>query len=150
MLACDKMPLRLIPAIHRATHRIGLLLQQPPHLGVNQGEAHILAHLEAAGPSTVAQLHRAFAHKRSTLTSILDRLEQRGLVRREISPRDRRSFIIRLTPQGGKLAGRVYKRLADLEAAVLKTTGQGQLRGFDRVVGAIETRASGAGRPKFK
>lgn len=132
------MTLRLIPAIHRAAHRIGLLLEHPPHLGVTQGEAHILAHLAAAGPSSVAHLHRAFAHKRSTLTSILDRLERRGLVRRVINPLDRRSFLIRLTPQGGKLARRVHRRLASLEAAILKAAGERQLRGFDRVVAAIE------------
>jgi DNA-binding MarR family transcriptional regulator len=139
------MTLRLIPAVHRATHRIGLLLEQPPRLGVTQGEAHILAHLEGAGPSTVAQLHRGLAHKRSTLTSILDRLAHRGLVRREISPHDRRGFIIRLTPRGAKLAGRVYKRLAELESAILKTAGERQLRAFDRVVSAIEARAMRAG-----
>jgi|SRR5579859_2792933 len=138
------MTLRLIPAIHRAAHRIGLLLEQPPHLGVTQGEAHILAHLEAAGPSTVARLHYAFAHKRSTLTSILDRLDARGLVRREISSRDRRSFVIRLTPEGKKLAGRAYRRLATFEAVILKTAGGRQLRGFDAVVTAIEARAMAA------
>lgn len=38
-------------------------------------------------------------HK-STLTSLLDRLEKRGYIKRVISPRDRRSFGLELTPQG--------------------------------------------------
>jgi DNA-binding MarR family transcriptional regulator len=134
------MTLRLIPAIHRAAHSIALLLEQPPHLGVTQGEAHILAHLEGAGPSTVAQLHRAFAHKRSTLTSILDRLEGRGLIGREISPLDRRGFVIRLTPRGKKLARRVYRRLASFESGVLKAARRPKLREFDAVMMAIEAR----------
>ena len=77
------MSLRLVPPIHRATHRIGLFLADLRDEGLSQGEAHILALLATAAPSTIAALHRGLAHKRSTLTSILDRLEQRGLITRE-------------------------------------------------------------------
>jgi DNA-binding MarR family transcriptional regulator len=73
------MRLTLIPAIHRATHRIGLYLELLRDHHLAQGEAHILAHLAQSGPATVGALHEALAHKRSTLTSILDRLVERGL-----------------------------------------------------------------------
>src|SRR5258708_7338833 len=78
------MALRLVPRIHRATHRIGLYLADLREFGLSQGEAHILAQLAASGPGTVADLHRGLAHKRSTLTSILDRLEARGFVIRSV------------------------------------------------------------------
>ena len=77
--AAHLMPLRLIPHIHRATHRIGLYLADLREFGLSQGEAHILAHLAKAAPATINDLHRGLAHKRSTLTSILDRLTERGL-----------------------------------------------------------------------
>jgi len=35
--------------------------------------------------------------------------ERQGLIQREIGPRDRRSFVIWLTPEGKKLAGRLYR-----------------------------------------
>jgi hypothetical protein len=38
-----------------------------------------------------------FAHKRSTLTSILDRLATRNLITREVGKTDRRTFIVTLT-----------------------------------------------------
>jgi len=74
------MPLRLVPPIHRATHRVGLYLADLRDDGLSQGEAHILALLATAAPATIAELHRGLAHKRSTLTSILDRLAERGFV----------------------------------------------------------------------
>jgi len=132
------MPLRLIPALHRATHRIGLLIQEAPGLGITQGEAHILAHLAGNGPSTVAELHRSLAHKRSTLTSILDRLDAARLIARRTSPRDRRSFIVTLTPAGKKLAAKVYRRLAAFEAAALKSATPAEVDAFLRVVERIE------------
>src|SRR5438046_5917232 len=72
------MPLRFIPPIHRATHRIGLYLADLGEFGLSQGEAHILAHLAISGATTMAHLHRSLAHNRSTLTSILARLAAPG------------------------------------------------------------------------
>ena len=84
------MSLRLVPPIHRATHRVGLYLADLRDDGLSQGEAHILAHLATSGPTSIADLHRGLAHKRSTLTSILDRLADRGFITRQVAPTDRR------------------------------------------------------------
>ena len=101
----DVRRLSLIPFVHRATHRIGLWLDAAqPALRVTQGEAHLLAHLAEAGTSSVKALHSAFAHKRSSLTSYLDRLEGRGYVLRALHPKDRRSFLVSLTPAGAAAA----------------------------------------------
>jgi len=45
---------------------------------------------------------------KGTLTGIVDRLEKRGLVRREVPEGDRRSFIIMLTPQGHEVFEHVF------------------------------------------
>jgi DNA-binding MarR family transcriptional regulator len=129
------MPLRLIPEIHRATHRIGLYLERMSELGVTQAEAHILAQLVSHGDSTVAELHRALAHKRSTLTSILDRLVARGLAVREVSEQDRRTFVVRLTRRGKSVAAEVYARLEALEARVLAETPP---RTIERLLAVLE------------
>ncbi|MBF2066410.1 MAG: MarR family transcriptional regulator [Calothrix sp. C42_A2020_038] len=42
------------------------------------------------------------------LTGIIDRLEKKGLVRREVPPNDRRSFLAILTPEGEKLFEQVF------------------------------------------
>src|SRR2546423_6469739 len=107
------MPLRLVPPIHRATHRIGLYLASLREQGLSQGEAHILALLASSGASTIADLHRGLAHKRSTLTSILDRLADRGLITRAVGADDRRTFVVTPTTKWRQVARRVHRHLAD-------------------------------------
>ena len=135
------MSLRLVPSIHRATHRIGLYLAHLRDDGLSQGEAHILALLATCAPATIAELHRGLAHKRSTLTSILDRLTERGFVTREVGAEDRRTFIITPTPRGLQAAKRVHRHLTQLEQAVGRRVSAADVRGFMKVVSAIEDEA---------
>ncbi len=126
-------PLRLIPEVHRATHRIGIFLDS---LGITQGEGHILSHLAVSGDTSIAELHRALAHRRSTLTSILDRLAERKFITRESDPNDRRSFIVRLSTKGKTVSARVHRELASIEERALKgITG----REFQSVVKVLQT-----------
>jgi DNA-binding MarR family transcriptional regulator len=135
------MPLRLVHPVHRATHRIGLYLDDLRERGLTQGEAHILGLLAHSDRANVADLHRALAHKRSTLTSILDRLARRGLIRRAVGETDRRTFVVRLTARGRKLAQRVQRHLSALEHAVLHRVSAADIKGFNRVVAALEQEA---------
>ncbi|MBX7186791.1 MAG: MarR family winged helix-turn-helix transcriptional regulator, partial [Vicinamibacteria bacterium] len=107
-------------------------------LGVAQAEAHILQHLAAAGDSTVGQLHEAFAHRRSTLTSVLDRLEAAGLILRTASRTDRRTFVISLTDAGRTAAVRVHTGLQDVEKKALLGVTERDLKGFASVLQALE------------
>ena len=132
------MQLQLIPPIHRATHEIAVRLDGlRPEFDITQGEAHVLAHLAEAGSCTVAALHLSFGHKRSTLTGILDRLERRSLIVREIHPQDRRTFLLRPTEQGKRVANRIHSFLAALEEAVLKRVSQRDLEGFLKVISMV-------------
>ena len=132
------MPLRLIPHIHRATHRIGLHIAELKDPVVNQAEAHVLAHLAGAGDATIGDVHRAFGHRRSTLTSILDRLEERNLIARTSDARDRRTFVVSLTRTGRTAARRVVQHLAALERRALQGVPAADARAFLRVLGRFE------------
>jgi len=136
-----RMALLLIPQIHRTTHQIGLYIERSG-LGLNQGEAHILAHLASAGDSTVGQLHKAFAHKRSTLTSYLDRLAERGFILREVRSEDRRSFVVSLTPNGKTVARKIHRHLESLEKAALRGATPAKTKAFADVIGAVEDAAT--------
>src|SRR6266516_3970648 len=114
------MRLHFVHSVHRATHRIGLYLSELREDELTQGEAHILALLARSAPANIADLHRGLAHKRSTLTSILDRLADRGLITRKVGKSDRRTFVITLTTKGRRLAQRVNRHLSDLERAVVR------------------------------
>jgi DNA-binding MarR family transcriptional regulator len=135
------MALLLIPRIHRTTHQIGLYIERSG-LGLNQGEAHLLAHLASTGDCSVGELHRAFAHKRSTLTSYLDRLAERRLIRREVRSEDRRSFAVSLTPSGKTLARKIYRHLEALEKAALAGAKAGQTKAFTDLLGSVEEAAT--------
>jgi len=135
------MPLRLVPHIHRATHRIGLYLADLREFGLSQGESHILAQLATSGPATIADLHRGLAHKRSTLTSILDRLVDRGFVTRTVGAADRRTFLITPTAQGKRVARQVHDHLSDLERAIARRVTREDVRGFMNVIAAVEAEA---------
>jgi DNA-binding MarR family transcriptional regulator len=132
------MALRLIPHIHRATHRIGLYIAELNDPAVNQAEAHVLAHLAATGDATIGQVHRAFGHKRSTLTSILDRLEDRNLTVRTSDARDRRTFVVSLTKNGRVAARRVTEHLQALESRTVQGVSPADVRAFLRVLGRFE------------
>jgi DNA-binding MarR family transcriptional regulator len=142
------MPLRLVPPIHRATHRIGLYLAGLRDDGLSQGEAHILALLATSAPATIAALHRGLAHKRSTLTSILDRLADRGFITREVGVDDRRTFVITPTAKGRRVARRVHRHLTRLEDAVGRRVTADAVKGFLKVVSAVEDEAHKRTRPR--
>jgi DNA-binding MarR family transcriptional regulator len=135
------MPLQIIHPVHRATHRIGLYLEDLGERGLTQGEAHILAILADSGSATIAELHRGLAHKRSTLTSILDRLAARNFVRREVGEIDRRTFVVSLTRRGRQLARRVSRHLAALERAVRRRVRAADLEAFEKVIAAVTEEA---------
>jgi DNA-binding MarR family transcriptional regulator len=78
-------------------------------------DLHLLSHAELHPHDTVGEIRRVLAVPQSTLTSMIDRLEKRGLVRRAINPRDKRSFCIVLTNAGRGVQRehhRVEKRIA--------------------------------------
>src|ERR1044072_3597010 len=136
------MPLRLVHPVHRATHRIGLYLDDLRERGLTQGEAHILGLLAHSGPANVAELHAGLAHKRSTLTSILDRLADRGLITREVGAHARGTVVVEPTSQGRKVAARVHRHLTALEEAVGRRVTDKDVRAFLKVVAAVEEEAA--------
>jgi DNA-binding MarR family transcriptional regulator len=140
-------PLRLIPEVHRTTHRIDIFLDS---LGITQGEGHILSHLAASGDTSIAELHRALAHRRSTLTSILDRLAERRFITRESDPKDRRSFIVRLSKKGKTVAREVHRELARIEESALKGISAPQYQSIVTVLQALEKSADQASTSKRK
>jgi len=135
------MPLNFVQPVHRATHRIGIYLSALPRGQLTQGEAHILALLARSRSAKVTELHRGLAHKRSTLTSILDRLAERVLIERTVGESDRRTFIVTLTRKGARIAHQVNRHLSVLEQAVARRVTAIDIRGFSKVIAALEDEA---------
>ena len=68
----------------------------------------VLAALTQAGPVDQARLGGAAALDRTTVSVVVRNLERRGLARREVSEKDRRSKIIHATPAGRDLVSRAW------------------------------------------
>ena len=136
------MALRLIAHLHKATHQVGLYVHRElSELGISQAEAHVLSHLSLHGPCSIAEVHHSFGHRRSTLTSILNRLEDRGLIAREVHPDDRRSYLLRLTRDGKPVASSARRTLERLEARALSRLSEQQVASFVAVIEAIQAAA---------
>ena len=80
------------------------------------------------------ELATLFGVDKSSMTGLVDRAEQRGLVRREPAEHDRRSVLVSITPAGRTLATEVeavvYRRISSL-VAPLSARDQA---GFERLV----------------
>ncbi|WP_433162574.1 MarR family winged helix-turn-helix transcriptional regulator [Kribbella sp. CA-247076] len=76
-------------------------------LGLTPQQAHLLCVL-LAGPLGMTELSRILSIERSSLTSMVDRLERRDLVARIPHPTDRRACHINLTPAGLSLADEAH------------------------------------------
>jgi DNA-binding MarR family transcriptional regulator len=71
--------------------------------GLNRGEVGLLAALRVSGPPnrlSPTRLARGLMLSSAGVTSRIDRLERRGLVRRLADPNDRRGVLIDLTDEG--------------------------------------------------
>ena len=116
------MPLQFLSPIHKASRQISIYLERATiELGVSAGEGHLLSYLRTYAPCPLSELERVFGHKRSTLTSMLDRLSDRALLTRHVNPDDRRSFTLELTPEGRKLAGKTSEAARGLRKECERT-----------------------------
>ena len=71
--------------------------------GLNRGEVGVLAALRFAGPKqqlSPTRLFKGLMLSSAGITSRLDRLEQRGYVKRSRHPEDRRGVLVELTDSG--------------------------------------------------
>ena len=99
------------------------------------------------GSMTISDIGQKVLLANASMTSAVDRLEQKSLVSREASPNDRRVRIVALTRKGRELISELYERhVADLEAitGVLTEKEQDQLRVLLKKLGYAAESAKGA------
>lgn len=133
------MALEFLSPLHRATRQLTVHLEAgagTPALGTTEG--HLLTYLRGYEPASVGELLRVFGIKPSTFTSLLDRLERAALLRREMNPADRRSFLVHLTDEGRAVADRTTAELEALEAAIRARVTDADVAGFRAVLAAID------------
>jgi DNA-binding MarR family transcriptional regulator len=130
------MALRFLSPLHRATREIGLWFDEAGS-GLATAEGHLLSYLVPYGPCPVSELVRVFGRKHSTMTSLLDRLEKRGLIERKPNPEDARSLLVSVTRRGAKEAEQVNALLERLEREIATRVTKADVAGFEKVIEAI-------------
>jgi DNA-binding MarR family transcriptional regulator len=89
-------------ALHVARHQEQVF----ERFGLNRGEVGVLSALRIAGPHnrlSPTRLFKGLMLSSAGITSRLDRLEQRGLVKRTRDPDDRRGILVGLTDEGARV-----------------------------------------------
>jgi DNA-binding MarR family transcriptional regulator len=90
--------------------------------GVNRVEVGALSALRVSGPPhrlSPTRLGRGLMLSSAGVTSRIDRLERRGLVRRLPDPDDRRGVIVELTDEGGRLVDEAVAAVAESDRQLL-------------------------------
>jgi DNA-binding MarR family transcriptional regulator len=89
--------------------------------------------LLAPGPLPMRELGAALVTDPPYITVIVDDLEQRGLVERQVNPADRRSKLVRITAAGRAVA-RKADEIQSAPPAALSTLTQAELATLDRIL----------------
>jgi DNA-binding MarR family transcriptional regulator len=90
--------------------------------------------LQARTPGRVAEI---LGISRTTVTGLVDRLEDQGLLRRAIDPADRRCFQLQLTPKGQALVDEIEGDRRRALAQALTTLSAADLAALDRGMTAL-------------
>src|SRR5918996_1742562 len=79
-----------------------------------------------SGPRKMSELANALFCDNSNVTGIVDRLEERGLVRREAAEGDRRVKLLVLTEEGERMRVEITKRMAEPPAPIASLSEKDQ------------------------
>ncbi|TRL35796.1 MarR family winged helix-turn-helix transcriptional regulator [Rhizobium straminoryzae] len=94
-------------------------------LGLTNGQFSLLMSLNRPQPATMGSVAQVLDMDRTTLTAALKPLERRGLLESLADPKDARSRLLQLTPEGRALLSRAVPIWRDTHALVDDLLGEG-------------------------
>ncbi|MBB4038741.1 DNA-binding MarR family transcriptional regulator [Microvirga flocculans] len=92
-------------------------------VGLTNGQFSLLMSLNRPQPAAMGSIASLLAMDRTTLTAALKPLERRGLLKVQADPKDKRSRLILLTPEGLSLLARAVPIWEDTHKAVEALAG---------------------------
>lgn len=125
---------RLVHGTWHATRQLETVLALTGDLDLSALVVLEYAVLSDLGPSAIADALRLPDH---TVSRVLGRLEDAGLIERRLDPRDARRRTIRATPAGRSLLQRLHEALHARVAAMLHGQDATRLAAFADVLTAI-------------
>lgn len=103
--ACSAFPADLTILLHAAVSRVTIYLDRAAvEMGLSDARDWlVLAALDDGQPRTQLELSRVVCVDKTTLITVLDRLEKQTLIVRTVDPSDRRVRIPQITDRGRKV-----------------------------------------------
>ncbi|MGN6429503.1 MAG: MarR family winged helix-turn-helix transcriptional regulator [Gaiellaceae bacterium] len=108
------------------------------HLGLSFSQAHALRLLDPEKPMPMSALAERLFCDASNVTGIADRLEARGLVRRQSAEGDRRVKALTITPEGIELREQVVDLMTQPPEAIASLSEDDLLALRDILARAVE------------
>jgi DNA-binding MarR family transcriptional regulator len=100
--------------------------------------------LASEGPHSQQYLSEWTRMDRTTMVALIDSLEERGYVRRERNPEDRRAYLVTITPEGRRALRRAETAMAKAESRVLASLNKGETAQLLELLAKV---AADIGRP---
>lgn len=133
-------PFRVLSPIHQANRQASLHIDALlADLSVTAQEGQLLAFVSARDGVPVMAIVRLLGVPKSTVTSLLRRLENAGLTRRGDNPEDARSWLVFTTAKGRRIGTTARKRVLDFEQRIQARVAEADLRALRRIVDAVTT-----------
>ncbi len=108
-------------------------------VGLYPGQEFVMMHLWDAGPVRQSELIKAVDLDPSTVTKMLQRLEQSGHVRRRPDPADRRAVLVEASDASCGLLAQVERAWGELEGHTLAGLDEAERGELLRLLTRVET-----------
>jgi DNA-binding MarR family transcriptional regulator len=105
-------------------------------LELSPAQVHVLYVIEPGKPVPMKQLAASLSCDASNVTGLVDRLEQRGLVRRQPGTVDRRVKELDLTPTGVRLRAEIIARMSTPPPTLSRLSARDQ-RELERILARL-------------
>ncbi|WP_172194397.1 MarR family winged helix-turn-helix transcriptional regulator [Saccharibacillus qingshengii] len=92
---------------------MGLVVRRQMQEDLTNDQYYLLQHIMQCGPRTSSELAETFKVVKSSITAIVTRLVDRGLIERTRSEEDRREVYLSLTEHGQRIAEQVERRISE-------------------------------------
>lgn len=130
MYVSSGMPGHLIRRLHQYSTQVFLRHVREAGFDLTPVQFAALDALRDNPGTDQAGLADAIAKDRATVGAVVDRLEQKGLVARHVSPRDKRARELSLTAEGTAVLSRLLPVVEDLQKSILPGLDEAEYRQF--------------------
>lgn len=134
----------LIRRLHQRSTQVFVQRTQAAGFDLTPVQFAALDAIHAHPATDQAHVAELIAYDRATIGGVIDRLEQKGWIRRIVSERDRRARELSLTPDGQRVLSALLPVVQDLQGEILQSLTTADRTRFLRLARlAVQPQASG-------